>query len=233
MKNNRILKIFNINRGLLCFLKNIIYIFFLLLCLIFTNCQFLKLLFKDLIIFEPVDGLKTTADQIIVRGHGSNNEINKVELLVNNSFVNIKQVERDDNDEEYFTFKFLYVFIPNGDIKIEVIGYSNWPVDEIASDDVSIFCDRLPPKIIITSPLDDETIYSDSVTFTGTISDNDEVTSFTYIGKHGHNGNINITNGNWSVTIENLPYEYQYVTFLAKDRLDNIRKNRIFFTCSE
>ncbi len=213
--------------------KYIKYIFFLLFCLIFTNCQFLKLLFNDLIITEPEDGLETTANDITVRGQSNNSEINQVELLLNNSFVDIEQVERDYNDDEYFSFEFLDVSIPNGDIEIEVIGYSNWPVGEIASDDVSIFCDRLPPNIVITSPSNDDTIYSNSVTFTGSISDNDEVKSFTYIGEHGHNGNINIENGNWSVTIENLPYSYQYVAFLAKDRLDNIKINKIFFTCSE
>ena len=161
-------------------------------------------------------------------------EINEVELLFNDSFVDVKQVERDDDDDEdYCSFEFLNVFIPNGDIKIEVIGYSDGSRDEIDSDDVSIFCDTVPPNIVITSPLEGETIYSDSVTFIGSISDNDEVTSFTYTGPYGHNGNIDITSGNWSMTIENLPYASQYVTFKAQDRLGNIREKTLYFTCSE
>ena len=217
--------------------KYLIYIFFLSFSLTFTNCEFIELFFKDLFIDEPPDGLETTENLITVKGHGINKEINEVELLFNDSFVDLKQVERDDEDddedEDYCSFEFLNVFIPTGDIKIEVIGYSDWPLDEIDSDVVSIFCDRSPPNIVITSPLDEETIFSNSVIFVGTINDNDEVTSLTYTGKHGHNGSIDLTNGNWSVTIENLPYAYQYVTFKAQDRLGNIREKTINFTCSE
>ena len=108
--------------------KYIIYIFFLLFCLLFTNCEFLGLLFNDLFIDEPPDGLETTENLITVKGHGINKEINEVELLFNDSFVDLKQVERDDEDEDedYCSFEFLNVFVPTGDIKIEVIGYSDW-----------------------------------------------------------------------------------------------------------
>ncbi len=212
--------------------KYFIYMFFILLCLMLSNCQFFKCLFYDLIITEPEDGLVTAANEITVSGCGSNSEINELELLVNNVFVDLKDIVRIGEDE-YFSFDFFSVPIHSGNIEIEVRGYSNLPVDEIASDSVSIFCDRLPPTIVITSPENNAIIYSHSVTFVGSISDNDQVQSFRYLDEYGHSGDIPIENGEWSVTVENLPYEYQYVRFIAKDRMANIKSETIYFTCSE
>jgi hypothetical protein len=212
--------------------KYFIYMFFILLCLMLSNCQFFKCLFYDLVITEPQNGLETKANEITVSGCGSNSEINELELFVNNMFVDLKNIVRISEDE-YFSFDFFSVTIPNGNVEIEVIGYSNWPVDEIASDSVSIFCDRSPPNIVITSPENNAIIYSHSVTFVGSISDNDQVQSFQYLGEYGHSGDIHVENGNWSVTVENLPYIYQYVTFIAKDRMANIKSETIYFTCSE
>jgi hypothetical protein len=51
--------------------------FFLFFCLLFTHREFFGLLFSDLLIIEPEDGLVTTANEITVRGHGLNREIKK------------------------------------------------------------------------------------------------------------------------------------------------------------
>ena len=215
------------------------YIIFLLFCLIFTNCQFLQsLIFPEVVIDEPKDGLETTDSEIAVSGHyssGVGDEINIIELQINDIVVGLKQGGIEDNVSNN-SFEFPNVSIPNGNTNIVATGYSEYDQpysafnDDIASDEVSVFYDRIPPNIVIDNPSYNETIYSNSVTFNGSISDNDEVKSFTYIGEYGHTGNINIENGNWSVNIESLPYEFQYVTFRAKDRLDNVGINTIYFT---
>lgn len=217
------------------------YIFFLLFCLLFTNCEFLEDLFAEpeVVIEEPEDGLETTASKIDVSGYCSigilsDDEINVIDLSLNNVLV--------DSENYCGSFRFSNVTLPNGDIQIKVTGYymddPNYPghfeFEYVAGDSVSIFCDNTPPTIIINTPRRDKIIFSSSVTFIGSISDIDEVKSFTYVGKHGHNGNITIKrNRNWYVTIDNLPYEYQYVTFRAEDRLGNINTKTVYFTCSE
>jgi len=212
--------------------KYLKYIVVLFICMMVSDCQLFQCLFYDLIITEPEDGFVTNAREITVSGCGSDDEINELKLLVNNVFVELKDVSRGFADK-YFLFNFFSVPIPSGNSDIEVRGYSKWPVGEIASDYVSILCDRIPPTIVITSPANDEIIYSDSVTFVGSISDNDEVRSFRYYGEYGHRGNISIENGKWSVAVDNLPYEYQYITFIAEDRVENVKLERIYFTCAE
>jgi hypothetical protein len=190
------------------------------------------------VIDEPEDGLETTAIKFDVSGHCSSgilveDEINVIELSLNNELIEYR------NNYTCGSFLFSNVTLPNGDIQITVTGsYTDNPAlegfdDYVASDTVSIFCDNIPPTLIINTPRRNKIVYSSSVTFIGSISDNDEVKSFTYVGKHGHNGNITINNGNWNVTIDNLPYEYQNVTFRAEDRLGNIKTKTVYFTCSE
>ena len=216
------------------------YIILLWLCFLFTNCQFLEYLFTEpeVVIDEPEDGLETTASKIDVSGYCSigilvEDKINVIELSLNSVLVEYR------NHYTCGNFLFSNVTLPNGDIQITVTGsYTDDPSfevfdDYVASDTVSIFCDNMPPTIIINTPRRNKIIYSSSVTFIGSISDNDEVKSFTYLGEHGHNGNININNGNWNVTIDNLPYEYQYVTFRAEHRLGNLETKTVYFTCSE
>jgi len=203
-------------------------------CVTVSSCQILQCLISDVHINEPLDGSVTTAKEISVSGCGSNEEIQEVALYIDHSFYDVKEIERNSfNIVEYFSFDFFSVTIRSGNVNIEVRGYSNWPIDEIASYSVSILCDRTPPTIVITSPENNAIINSDSVTFTGFVSDNDRVLSFRYYGEYGDRANIPIDNGEWSVTVENLPYEYQYITFIAEDRVRNLKSERIYFTCIE
>jgi hypothetical protein len=183
---------------------------------------------------DPEDGSVTKAKIISVSGCGSNEEIHEVALYIDHSFYDVKEIERNSfHVVEYFSFDFYSVPTSSGNVKIEVRGYSNWPIDEIVSDSVSFLCDHTPPTIVIISPENNAIIHSDSVTFRGAVSDNDKVHSFRYYGEYEHRANIPMENGEWSVTVENLPYEYQYITFIAEDRVKNLKSERIYFTCVE
>ncbi len=214
--------------------KYLQYTVLLCICVTLSSCQILQCLISDLHINDPEDGSVTKAKVISVIGCGSNAEIREVALYINHSFYEVEEIERTSfNVVEYFSFAFFSVPIRSGNVKIEVRGYSNWPFDEIVSYSVSILCDRTPPTIVITSPENNAIINSDSVTFTGTVRDNDKVQSFRYYGEYEQRENISIENGEWSVTVENLPYEYQYITFIAEDRVKNLKSERIYFTCVE
>ena len=87
--------------------KYVIYIFFLVFCFLFTSCEFLGLLFSNLIITEPEDGLETTAYEITVSGQGRNSEINDVKLTINNFMVRNGKILYcySDGNDKYATLQ--------------------------------------------------------------------------------------------------------------------------------